>query len=451
MKDNFVIFPDDGAWRLGSYSGDNPGLSIIETDDGDEAESCLDAVYEAMIGLGYVGGPVLLAVPSHWCAAAPISTDSLPRKDRQAAMAYRLEEKLPIAAEQFTAGFILGGAEALGICVMLEKVRPVIKDLESRGIDIHSVIPAAMLATQFHMNHESSLTADLLIWQNSDGYDIFTFDPAHRLPTTWSSLPNDPDELKLLLNMLAIHGRHDINMIVAGEQTNEIKDSLRSSSIVHEIETHARGMHLSAMKGAEQVINDRLQPWVDLNGVELGATGRSQKIIKPLKAALVATVLMLICLNAAMLWRANEYHKMADHDTNQQRSLFIKLFPDQKPPLTIDKRLASEYKKLSGMRGKSQALPKPPVTLTLMHHVLNRLPSTVRFRLTEIRIEDDSLYLDGQARSHGDVGSIANALGVGDDTLKVETRHTEQLANRPGVSFVIVASPVSTQNQVTMR
>ncbi len=445
-----MIFPDDGPWRLARITRDGTRISVIETDDADGSDPCPDKTCQAMTELGYAGGPVLIAVPSRWCASASISTEELPRKDRQAAMAYRLEEKLPVAAEQFAAGFVLGEKKAMGVCVMLNKARPIVEQLEARGVFIHSVIPTAILATQ-HGYRQASAHNDMVIWTNGDWCDIFIFDPTGPLPTTWSTLPTDPREITFQLNMLAILGRDQLNVVVAGNEATAIRNTLAESPVVHEVVSHDADMVAVAAEGAELILSDRLQPWVDLNGIALGAAGRFQRILKPVKAALFAAVLLLICLNAAMLWRAHNYQQMADSDTRQQRTLFTDLFPNQKPPITIDKRLDSEYKKISGTRGKSQALPPPPTTLTLLHHVLNRLPGNVRFRLTEIRIEDDSVYLDGQARSHGDVGSIARALGADDATLTVETRHTEQLSNGTGVSFVIVASPATHNNQVTMR
>jgi hypothetical protein len=88
--------------------------------------------------------------------------------------------------------------------------------------------------------------------------------------------------------------------------------------------------------------------------------------------------------------------------------------------------------------------------MTLLHRVLNQLPDNTRFRVMELRIEDDGVYIDGQARSHGEVGLIAKALAAG-NTLTVETRHTEQLAGEKGVGFVIVASPRSAPAKVTMK
>ncbi len=451
MSGAFVIFTDNVPWRLASLDGDTPSVSIIETDHDATDEQCAESVCAALHERGYAGEPVLLAVPSGWCAAASIPTDDLPRKDRQAAMAYRLEEKLPIAAEQFSAGFILGGGEALGVCVMLGKARPIVELIEARGVFVRSIIPTALLATQHWVQSDSRTTADVLIWQNNGWCDMFIFDPEHSRPVSWSFLPDDHRGITLHLSMMSIHGREPLDVVLLGDDSGPTAKKLSELPTVRDTTSRQEDIYLMAARDAGLILNDRSQPWVDLKSSELGAAGRIQQIREPMRAILVATVLMLVCLNAAILWRAHRYQGMAQHYANQQRQLFTDLFPGQKPPHAIDKRLASEYKKISGMRGRSEALPPPPIALSLLHQVLANLPRDIRFRLIEIRIEDDSVYLDGQARSHGDVGSITNAIGAADGTLEAETRHTEQLSGGSGVSFVIVVNPRIPSNQITMR
>lgn len=450
MGHPFVIIPGEDTWSLGCLAGGSIDISVIDHDEADGAESNPDRTCRAMDKLGYAGEPVLLALPSRWCASASIPAVDHPRKDRHASMAYQLEEKLPLAAEEFSAGFIPGRNAVLGICAILGEAAPLIEQLESRGVYVHSVVPAAILATQ-HVIRQASTPADIVLWGNDGWCDILIMDTDNQRPVAWSTIPNDPGDVALQLNVLAIQGRDRLNLLVAGDHRHEIENAISGSPVVDQIRTVDESMEDAVAAGSESILADRVQPWADLNGTALGASGKYQRFLKPLKAAMVAAVFMIICLNVAMLWRAHHYEQTAGHDADRQRVLFAELFPRQKVPQTIDKRLASELKKISGTRGVSQALPPTPMTMTLFHHVLNRLPSNVRFRLTEVRIEDDSLYLDGQARSHSDVGSIARSLGADDPTLTVETRHTEQLSSGSGVGFVIVAEPTSENHQVSMR
>jgi hypothetical protein len=49
--------------------------------------------------------------------------------------------------------------------------------------------------------------------------------------------------------------------------------------------------------------------------------------------------------------------------------------------------------------------------MALLHSLLGALPKNLRYRAVEVRLERETLYLDGQSRSHGDAEAIATALG----------------------------------------
>lgn len=45
-----------------------------------------------------------------------------------------------------------------------------------------------------------------------------------------------------------------------------------------------------------------------------------------------------------------------------------------------------------------------------MYQCLRRLPTDLRYRLVELRIDGDKLYLEGQTKSHSDAEMLATAL-----------------------------------------
>src|SRR4051812_19728408 len=139
----FVIFAGEETWRVTA-----PGAADDLRFDREAAPKSIAAAVAAKLrGRGYQGEGVLLALPSAWCLAAQVSLADLPRHDRSA-MAFRLEEKLPLAAENFTADFVTAGDRALGVCVANDKVKPLVEALENAGVVVQSVAPAAMLALQ---------------------------------------------------------------------------------------------------------------------------------------------------------------------------------------------------------------------------------------------------------------------------------------------------------------
>src|SRR5687768_5808645 len=103
----FTIFAGP-PWRVAAAqpSGDVQ-FHDIELPSTTTPDQTAEAVAVALGSLGHrAGNEVLLALPSDWCLSAGIEISDLPKKDRRHAMLYRLEEKLPLAAEEFTADFV---------------------------------------------------------------------------------------------------------------------------------------------------------------------------------------------------------------------------------------------------------------------------------------------------------------------------------------------------------
>jgi hypothetical protein len=63
------------------------------------------------------------------------------------------------------------------------------------------------------------------------------------------------------------------------------------------------------------------------------------------------------------------------------------------------------------------------------------LPADVRFRVYEVRMDDGSFTLEGEARSHGDAELLAASLGKRPGFV-VEPPRTEQHLGR-GVAFTL--------------
>src|SRR5437773_1319612 len=143
MAGPYVIFAGERAWKIASGGA----VDEVRIDPEATANDIAAAVAAKLRERAYQGEGVMLALPSAWCLSAGISLEGLSAADR-AAMAFRLEEKLPLAAENFTPDFIEQGERALGVCVPNDRVSPLVEALERLGIVVQSVSPAAILALQ---------------------------------------------------------------------------------------------------------------------------------------------------------------------------------------------------------------------------------------------------------------------------------------------------------------
>src|SRR5438270_158805 len=102
---SFILFPHDATWRVGIVdAGGTPRFEDAPL-AASPAESALH-IADHLRSAGYRGEGVMLAIPSDWCLATRIAVKDLPKRDRSA-MIFRLEEKLPLAAEEFVADFII--------------------------------------------------------------------------------------------------------------------------------------------------------------------------------------------------------------------------------------------------------------------------------------------------------------------------------------------------------
>src|SRR4051794_36802733 len=123
MPDPFVILPAPGAWHVGPAAGP---LSDVPAAPDAAPDELARAAADALRAAGYAGQGVAVAVPSAWCLCAAVRTDDLPPRNWRQAMAYRLEERLPVSAEDVVADFVpaADGGEALGVCVEKKTVAP---------------------------------------------------------------------------------------------------------------------------------------------------------------------------------------------------------------------------------------------------------------------------------------------------------------------------------------
>src|SRR4051794_39396583 len=99
--------------------------------------------------IGYRAGPLVLALPSSWCLAATIDASGLPPQDRKAAV-YRLEDVLPLAAEDVAADVVTShdARRALGVCVRIDRLRHLLDALDAANVNVQTITPTAMLAAQ---------------------------------------------------------------------------------------------------------------------------------------------------------------------------------------------------------------------------------------------------------------------------------------------------------------
>jgi len=192
MSEPFLVSVSDDAWRVSNAARGGDRVETLSFDDDAPVADRVAAAKARLSELGWAGAPILLAVPSPWCMCAVIATDDLERAGRRRAMAFRLEEHLPLAAEETIADFVeFGRGEALGVGAELDKVRAILEAMIDAGIEVRHIAPAPMLAAAHAVTQHPDATGVLI----GDEASVAFIEVRHGKPVNWYWLGEDREAL----------------------------------------------------------------------------------------------------------------------------------------------------------------------------------------------------------------------------------------------------------------
>jgi hypothetical protein len=410
----YIVFPGERQWHVGVASQE---ISVLA------APSDPAGVASLLTEKGWKGEPVLLALPSAWCLAAGISTEGAGRKNRRQALGFRLEEKLPLAAEEFVADFVEENGQALGVCAPLATLRPLIDALSAAGITVAAICPAVLLAMQEQL--AAGADGDVMIWEEGDRVNLLI--RAGAAPA-WHLVPNANRDVLLQLRVAAMAAGRKLRA-GGGELTNPaLSAAIQASPDVESLSCQGRSLLDSAAAGAAAILSGRRQALVNLRRDALAMDDPFEQIARPLNFLAGTAIIGLLCICAAMLWRAHRYDLAGEGKEREAAALFHQTLPDQPAPpaANVLGRLQSEQQKLLAVSGQSTEAMARVSALALLRDALAALPGDVYFRLTDIDVGAGTLYLQGQTRTHSDAEVIAERLRSGARFTLPEPRSEQQ-------------------------
>ena len=452
----FTLFPGRQGWRLGVAEA--PAvvkLSDVTIPTDGEPRAIAGAAAAALKAQGYRGQGVMLAVESSMCLCASARTDGLPAKQRRRALTYRLEEKLPIAAEDVVADFIEGAdgadTEALGVCVPRATLAPIVEALEESGVAVAAICPASLLVLQHLMRSGGPLSThqlpDAVVWSDERSEQLELFILRDGRPHGWYVFPNRARDLQMHVAMALPSG----TLAAIGLEPS-LCTALAARAELELRQLNAAPASTAAASLAGQVLDGKVIPWIDLRRDALAPADPFRQVRTPLTVAVAAVVLCLSSLCAAMLWRANRYDAIADHLAGQQEAAYRQAFPTGPVPTDVRSRLEAEERRLRGLSGDDSAPPSGAAGLVTLRDLIAHLPADreLRYRVLEVRLDQNRFALEGQATAHGDADAIVASLKRGGGFV-VEPPRTEQLVSaedrassgNKGVAFTISGTAVS--------
>lgn len=422
-----------GIWTVARASGRDVHCQRI---DGEPTASAGLAA-EAMRRWGYRGQGALLGLPSAITYMSALHCADLGRKDRRTALLYRFEEQLPVEAERLTADFAPPvGGNCLAIGVETAAVRPLIDDLLEHGVEVAVACPTAMLALWQY--RRCGGRADYALVDDATRVCIFRMTGGH--PIGGFSIEPLPEQVVRTLNAhllsnppggatpgCAAIGRLDEGLLAA--VADRVGLAVEPAAPDAAVELAARA--------AARALRGETAGWIDLRRDRLAPPRAWGRLARPIRIAVLLLLGLLTITAAASYYRSVQYRRQHAELRRQQRELYRKAYPDGPIPIDVSSRLRSELHRLAGISGNQWTPPERHGALDCLRRIVASMPPTLRWRLTDIRIDPNGIMLDGQARRHGDAELIAQSLrrngGFATDSPK-----SESLA-KGGVSFTISA------------
>ncbi len=420
----YVLFAGDEAWQVRSPAG----VDDLRLEPKASAGAIASQVAEALRGRGYQGQGVLLALPSAWCLSAVLAVGDLPRQDR-AAMAFRLEEKLPLAAENFTADFVLtaDGDRALGVCASNEPLVSLVQALESAGVAVQSVTPAAVLALQSAIEDEEGDA--LVVWGEGDGVNVFSVDGGR--PVAWALVPAEAHAVGLQMDVAAMElsGPRLLAYDVAAELAEQLGgpvDVVGRTAIDDVVASRAG-----------DVLTGALVPWVEFRRGALAIDDPLRVVRRPLNAALAAAAVLCVVLAGVFLFRGWRYDGLARRYEAELAEEFRREFPGWAVPANVRRVVESERTKVVGAGTSAVPAEARESALKVLHDVLAALPADTGMSIEQLAVNDTSLQIDGRSRSSADADVLAAAARAAG--MDVSPPQTQRLPDG-GWSFVVRGS-----------
>lgn len=386
--------------------------------------------------------PIVVALESDLCLPFAFQTASRRQARSRDLVAYQIEEPLPIAAEEIVADYVAEGVRVFGVGADRRMIEGFLGELRGAGLDVRCVVPGALLAASQLAHEHKEIQRSW--WVRPDGIEQVAFNGSG--PSHWRALPREAEPLRAVVTTQGLAGEaFEAQAVIASGAADRPLGADTAELIQIEDDDPCLAF---ATRAAQRLVRGETTAPIDLvRGLPLGSTA-SRDPMRWDRLAVAAGLLLVVLVAAA--WRGavavaaeRELQQLADAEVE----VFVAALPDARVPRGVRTRLESELRSLAGTRADLSDLPEHANAALRLESVLGELPSDLRFRVLEIRIESGRLFLLGEARDYSDVDRIATSLRR--SGLVVSPPSSRQLADK-GVEFRLAAEePVAEEPEET--
>ncbi len=401
-----LLLETSTGWRT-ITAGASPLRAVDVGDASVAARQLAQAVHEFVTTWKLDPRRMLIAPSATSTFFATFPADELGKALNRNSLTYHLEDVLPFDAEDIVADFQIGESLTSSLCIEKQRWSAIVAALEDEGLLVQSIVPAAILACQSLLGEACARDAGVILWHEDATVDLFRVGKQQLLG--WQHLPaqSDPLRQELTLTLLDETAPKTIVVINGSPELHDVLETIPAHD-VRDISMPSQEQH--AARDAGQILRGKRTPWFELRRGALTNGDPARPYRGSLVSLYLAAALMLLTLTGACWWRAQQLRDQLAGVGRQQADVFESAFPGTPVPSAVLSRLSSEHTKVVGSRRVSSDLPVPRPALDVLYSLLQGLPDDVRFRLTEIQIENGELRLDIELRNHSDAGKMAGAL-----------------------------------------
>jgi hypothetical protein len=412
-----LLFLESDAWQLACADLVSEKATFPPDALGDQSKAMLEVLHEA----GWRGAPLVVGLAPAMCltATVPVPAPQLLRKP--SAMRYHLEGWIPWSAEEFVSDFAPHTTEAFMTAVRIEPLRTLLAELEAQDIVVATLTPTALLALEHHVATGHASPDHVLLWRHGDETEFFVVKDGQ--PLQWRHAIEDVPSLAAVARL---------------EQAVDVPWFARGLELPEVAALEAAGLRLARLpelswdeavrEAALAVAAGEVEPFVNLRRDELAGVRPVRALSRQLAALKAAAALACLAVCAALWIRGDKLAEAADEARRSLAALYEKTFPQNPIPDRIAQVMRREHMLLQAARGAVAELPAGFSGDAVLDRAVAALPADLRFRVPEIRVEGDSVYLTGEVRTNTDADRIAADLRQAG--FDVQPPRTQRLADQ---------------------
>lgn len=413
----WLLLLEPDAWQLVGTMFVSEKTPFAPESLAEQAAPIRQGLYDA----GWRGEPIVLGLAPALCltATVPVPAPQLLRKPQ--AMRYHVEGWLPWSAEEFVSDYVSHKTEAYMAAAPIDLLKPLLDDFDAHDMSVAAIVPAALLALERHAAAGEAPPDHVLLWRHADEVDLFVLKEGR--PLHWSQTS---DDLLSIAAVVRLQQPSDWPWFSRGLGPAELVQLADAGIVVAQLPELPWD---EAVRDAALLIAaGEAEPLVNLRRDELAGLRPVHALSWQLTGLKLAAAAAFLAVCAAFWIRGDKLREAAHAKRESLIALYEQTFPQNPVPDRILAAMRREHTLLQAARGPVSELTVGLSGDLILDRAVGALPQDLRFRVPEIRVEGENVYLTGEVRTNADADRIAAELR--NAGFNVQPPRTQRLAEQ---------------------